>query len=67
MAGKVATKITPMTNTVATQFSKFDEQWTPGWDKKAGGEQSMREVKKRTRMGIKKTPVGVGVAIKAKR
>lgn len=67
MAGKKATQITPMTNTVATQYSTFGEQWTPGWDKKAGAEQSMREVKKRTKMGIKMTPKGPGVAVKAKR
>jgi hypothetical protein len=67
MAGKAATKITPMTNTVHRCYDTFDSQWTPGWDKKAGAEQSMREVKKRTKMGIKMTPKGPGVATRAKR
>jgi hypothetical protein len=67
MARKAITKVNATTNTVATQFSKFDEQWTPGWDKKPGADQAMSRVKTRVRMGTKLTPIGAGTLLKSKR
>lgn len=64
--GKVE-KITPTTSTVAAVFSTAAEQFTPGWDRKAGYEQAMVRTAKRQRMGIKMTPKGPGTLMKPKR
>ncbi len=64
MARKVVTRINGGTKTVAAVFSKPSEQWTPDWDKFAGGEQGMRRSRTRIEAGQKKTPKGPGNLIK---
>lgn len=56
MARKVITRINGGTKTEAAVFSKFDEQFTPDWDKFASGEQAMRRARKRIDQGQKVTP-----------
>lgn len=63
MARKVITRINGGPKTEAAVFSKFDEQFTPDWDKYAAGEQAMRRVETRRKMGNKKTPLGAGKLI----
>ena len=60
MANRIK-KIGPFTETVATQFSRPEEMFVPGWDKRAGAEQAMTRVATRARMGQKLTPPGCGV------
>lgn len=64
MARKAITRINGGTKTEAAVFSKFDEQFTPDWDKGDSGEQGMRHTRPRERMRQKKTPLGAGKLIK---
>lgn len=55
--------------TVAAVFSDpgGSDCCVPGWDKRAGNEQSMERVAKRAKMGLKKTPLGRGTLMPARR
>lgn len=66
MARKCCTRINGGPQTKESVFSKFDEQWTPGWDKAASGQQAMDRNKDRAKMGQKMTPLGAGKLMKAK-
>jgi hypothetical protein len=63
----VITRINGGPKTEAAVFSKFDEQFTPDWDKYAAGEQAMRRDTNRAKLGDKVTPLGPGKLMKAKR
>lgn len=67
MANKATKRINGGTQTVAAVFSKPDEQWTPGWDKFAAGQQAMSRNEARAKMGNKMTPVGPAKLMKPKR
>lgn len=53
--------LTPFTDTVATMNGSFSDAYVKNWDKEAGAGQAMVQVRRRTGMGIKKTPIGKGV------
>lgn len=61
MAGRI-NKLTPFTQTVAAnQGNKtVRESMVRDWDARAGIEQAMVRVDKRTAQGQKKTPIGAG-------
>lgn len=52
--------VTPLTDTVKTQYSTLPEMFTPNWDALIASEQQMRRNQDRARMGQKRTPRGAG-------
>ena len=62
---RVIQNLTPFTDTVATNNSSFADAYVKDWDKEAGFGQAMDRCKKRRGQGIKKTPIGKGVATRS--
>jgi len=58
------TRINGGPKTEAAVYSKFDEQWTPDWDKAVSGQQGMERAKRRIQAGNKRTPLGPGKLMK---
>jgi hypothetical protein len=48
------------TQTTATQFSRPNERFVPGWDRQPAMGQEMAHIAPRRRMGRKLTPTGPG-------